>query len=242
MTEPLATPRKLAAGRGADWLSQGFDSFRAAPGPWLAVTLIWIIGTVAIQHIAGVGSLLANLLTPVVIGGLMLGCDAQTRGEPFRLEHLWAGFASPRASALLMLGVLMLLASLAIGVFVVLAVGASVIGSLIGGGGLESVEVGTSAALAGLILLLLVAALSMAMWFAPALVVLQGLAPTDALKASFRACLVNPLALLVNGLLMLVIAILALIPLGLGLLVAVPVFVASVYFGYRDIFAPMPAA
>ena len=76
----------------------------------------------------------------------------------------------------------------------------------------------------------------MALWFAPALVVLRGFAPVAALKESFFGCLKNIIPFLIYGVVMMVLGILASVPLALGWLVLGPVAVASVYAGYRDIF------
>ncbi len=76
----------------------------------------------------------------------------------------------------------------------------------------------------------------MAYWFAPILVAFHELAPLDALKLSFRACLHNILPFSVYALISMVLLILAVIPLGLGLLVLIPTMTASLYVSYRDIF------
>ena len=38
-----------------------------------------------------VGSLVHTVLTPVFVGGVMLGCHALARGEPLRIGHLFEG-------------------------------------------------------------------------------------------------------------------------------------------------------
>ena len=75
-----------------------------------------------------------------------------------------------------------------------------------------------------------------ALWFAPALITLQNLAPTEAIKASFTGCWKNFLAGLVYFILTVVLMFVAALPFGLGLLVALPMFMVSVYAGYRDIY------
>jgi uncharacterized membrane protein len=97
-------------------------------------------------------------------------------------------------------------------------------------------SMGIGAMLALLVGLLLQIPLTMAYWFAPALVALRGDEPLAAMKASFDACLVNFLPMLLYSLLGIVFAIVATIPLGLGWLVLAPVFAGSVYVSYRDIF------
>jgi uncharacterized membrane protein len=76
----------------------------------------------------------------------------------------------------------------------------------------------------------------MALWFAPALVVLRGMAPIEAIKESFLGCLKNVLPFLVYSIVLMVLGIVAAIPLGLGWLVLGPTLIASVYVSYRDIY------
>ena len=87
-----------------------------------------------------------------------------------------------------------------------------------------------------LLFLLLFLPLIMAVWFAPALVVLRGLEPWAAMKQSFSGCLQNIVPFLIYGLIGIVLAILATIPLALGWLVVGPLTIASVYTSYCDIF------
>jgi uncharacterized membrane protein len=87
-----------------------------------------------------------------------------------------------------------------------------------------------------LFFLLLLLPLIMAIWFAPALVMLGGLSPGAALKASFLGCLRNVVPFLVYGAIGIVLAIVASIPFGLGWLVLGPVTIASIYSSYCDVF------
>jgi uncharacterized membrane protein len=87
-----------------------------------------------------------------------------------------------------------------------------------------------------LLFLLLYFPLIMAVWFAPALVVLQGAEPWDAMKLSFMGCVRNILPLLIYSIVWCILAIVASIPIMLGWLVFGPVTVASIYASYCDIF------
>jgi uncharacterized membrane protein len=78
--------------------------------------------------------------------------------------------------------------------------------------------------------------LYMALWFAPCLILFNDAQPVQALSQSFRACLKNIIPFLVYGVLLTIIFVVAAIPFGLGLLVAVPILIASVYTAYRDTF------
>ena len=60
--------------------------------------------------------------------------------------------------------------------------------------------------------------------------------PLAALKASFNACLKNSPPLLVYGLIVMLLVFFAVLPVGLGFLVLMPVLSGSAYVSYRDIF------
>jgi uncharacterized membrane protein len=77
----------------------------------------------------------------------------------------------------------------------------------------------------------------MAMWFAPALVVFDNLAPVEAAKASFAASLKNLVPFLLFGVLYIVAAVVASIPFGLGWVVLVPLVGLCAYVSYQDVFA-----
>jgi uncharacterized membrane protein len=89
---------------------------------------------------------------------------------------------------------------------------------------------------ASLLFLLFYLPLVMAVWFAPALVVLRGAEPWEAMKLSFDGSLKNIVPFLIYGIVWIVLAIVATIPILLGWLVLGPVTVASIYASYCDIF------
>jgi uncharacterized membrane protein len=109
-------------------------------------------------------------------------------------------------------------------------------GALLGLGGNAGTIAFTTSLLAMLIVLALTLPIYMAVWFAPALITLNDLALGTALAASFRGCLRNVVPFLVYGVVTFIFLVLAVIPLGLGLLVMIPVLFASVYTAYRDIY------
>jgi uncharacterized membrane protein len=76
----------------------------------------------------------------------------------------------------------------------------------------------------------------MAYWFAPALIAMEGMSALSAMKLSFLGCLRNILPFLLYGVLALVMFFIGAIPVGLGLLVVMPVMTASMYTAFRDIY------
>ncbi len=79
--------------------------------------------------------------------------------------------------------------------------------------------------------------LMMALWLAPALIVLDGAGPLQALKLSLLATVRNILPWLLLSLLAFVLCIVAVIPIGLGLLAALPTLACAAYLASRDLFA-----
>jgi uncharacterized membrane protein len=95
--------------------------------------------------------------------------------------------------------------------------------------------------LGALVAVALTVPLMAAFWFAPALVVMHGLGPVEAMKQSLVGCLRNWIPFLVWSIVMLVFAILAAIPFGLGYLVWLPLAITSSYAAYRGIYTePAP--
>ncbi len=228
----------LPAGSGVGWIKRGFGLFKQNPLMW--IVLIVLYG--AINMVAGfipiVGSLAASLLYAVFIGGLMLGCAAQDRGEELEVSHLFAGFKTNTGS-LIGIGALYL--------FVIIVFVVAVFGAILGGaGGIqiltnpENVDPATFASptmmLPMLVALALFVPIAMAFLFAPALVALGGQSIVNSLKMSFSGCLKNIVPFLIYGIVALILGIIATIPLGLGWFILGPILTASIYAAYREIF------
>jgi uncharacterized membrane protein len=241
---PKPDTATVPSGRGSAWWSEGWRLFAAAPGVWIAITVILVTLIVMMNFIPMIGSLATTLLAPAFAGGVLLGCRAIDRGEALTVNHLFASF-SERLGPLVIVGVLYLVGTIAIMVLVcgglIATIGIGGFGALMTGDPFEAgyamlATLGIGALLAMLFGLLLGIPLMMAYWFAPALVVFRNDEPLAAMKASFHASLVNMLPMFVYSLLGLVFAIVASIPLFLGWLVLAPVFAGSVYASYKDIF------
>lgn len=235
---PAPEPRAVDAGRGVGWFGGGWQLFKAAPGVWIANIVILFVIMMVLSLIPLV-SLLTNLLSPVFMGGLMMGCRDLDRGEPLTVNHLFAGF-SHRTGTLIGLGALYMVL-----VIVVVAIGMAFMAGMGGGmatmmdpnAGGDPAAAGAAMMIGMLVMMALLIPVIMLYWFAPALIVLHPeVGVIDAMKLSFAGCLKNILPFLVYGIIGFIIAIVATIPLGLGWLVAGPVFIGSIYAGYKEIF------
>ena len=69
----LGTPQSRPAGAAVAWIGHSWRLFKASPGMWIALTLVLMGGTIALQAIPLIGGLLPGLLYPLLSAGLMFG-------------------------------------------------------------------------------------------------------------------------------------------------------------------------
>lgn len=239
--------RRVPTARALDWLVQGFALFRRNPLAWGGSFVLFVTVSLVVSLLPVVGPFTSTLLQPVLLAGLLAGCRDSERGGVLTVSCLFSGWRD-RTMPLLVLGLVLALAAFALALLMFAPFGA-LLGLGYFGSALEETPewpeelpadldpAAVWATLAVLALgLLLGIPLAMAGWFAPALVMLENLGVADALKLSFVGCLRNVAPLTVYGLVVMLGVMLAMLPFGLGLLVAIPVWVCSLYASYRDVF------
>ena len=226
--------RAVDVGHAWDWIVAGYRLFKKQPGTWILILIVGFVLVLALSRVP-FGSFLSGVLFPLFAGGLMLGCKALDEEGELTVGHLFAGFKH-NTGKLVTVGVIWAVISLLISTPIMLMAVGSAYWTILGGGTPDPALFGMRFVLAVLIVMALMLPIYMALWFAPALVVLNDLEPVDALKTSFRGCLKNVLPFVWFSVLLVVLYIAAIIPLLLGLLVYFPVMVSSVYTAYRDIY------
>jgi len=235
MSESVMGGRAVGAGQGWTWIAEGFGLFKKAPGIWIALVVILFVILMVLAFIPLLGVVATFLIMPVFVGGLLLGCRALEGGGELEVAHLFAGFKAHTGN-LIVLGALAIAGWIVVMLPVVVIGGAGAFLAALRGDAAGVAALGGSFMLAWLVALALSIPIYMALWFAPALVVLRGMAPIEAIKESFLGCLKNILPFLVYSIVLMVLGIVAAIPLGLGWLVLGPTLIASVYVSYRDIY------
>jgi uncharacterized membrane protein len=232
-------PKSVDAGRGVSWWGDGWRIFMKNPLLWVVLGLINIVIFMVLAFIPFLGGIAAALLAPVFIAGWMQAARKVESGGTLEVGDLFSPFQSAALSPLVILGALLLGASIVVGVVAFLLGAGAFMGMVMGGG--HTSNAGVMAAMGtGIVAMLLFFVLgfmlAMAFWFAPGLVLLRGTPPVDALKASFSASLKNIGPFLLYGILYFVAAIVASIPFGLGWFVLVPVLMLTIYVSYQDVF------
>jgi hypothetical protein len=230
--------RAVDAGRGAAWLTEGWDLVKGNVGSWILICILYALFAVVVSIIPIVGQLAFPLIAPMFSAGLYLGCRDVREGREFGVAHLFEGFK--HASGLLVIGLVHFAQALVLGG----------VGLIVGAGGAFNTKMpfavtpGRAPDLSMLqplaiffaAAVLLSIPVSMATYYAPALVAIRRMPPLAALKNSLLAASKNVLPFIVYCLLAGLFSIAAALPCGLGFLVLVPVMIASVYVGYRDVF------
>jgi uncharacterized membrane protein len=239
MTGPVTVP----AGHGVNWIGTAWsEHFKLNPLAWIGAFFIFAILSVAVQLIPLLGMFVAALLSPVLTAGMMLGARAQDEGDDFTIGHLFSGFKESTGQ-LVLVGLFYLIGTIAVFMVAGILMGGSfAMLGMMGAGDPAATEAMAQnpsvMLLPVLVMMMLFIPLLMAYWFAPALVAIDGLSALAAMKLSFIGCIRNVLPFLLYGIVMFVLTIVASIPLLLGLLVLLPVMIASMYTAYRDIYYP----
>lgn len=201
----LAEPRKVAWGEGAAWISQAWRIFRLRPWMWLG--MIFVIGLIGalVQLVPFVGGLISALLSFFFTGGLMLSCDALEEGGELQFDYLFSGFKYKFGELAVL--TLLYIAFLIVGLIVAGILFAIFVGGFNPGEFAAAVNSGSGdtgdlllVILFMLIIMMLYIPLVMMVWFAPALIVLHDVRPFESMKMSFKACLRNIGAFIVNAL------------------------------------------
>ena len=170
----------------------------------------------------------------------MIGCKALHDGQELKIDHLFAGFKSK-------VGPLIGLSLLATGINIlvmVVTVGPLFLQLMMMGDPTQMDSQTQEAfsnpmALAGsfVIAMLIMLPVTMAIYFAPALMVLNDVSLIQALKLSFMGSLKNIITIILCLILVSILfTIVAVITLGLGALVLAPMMFALMFVAYKDIF------
>ncbi len=230
--------RGVAAGEGIEWWSRAWALFMKQPLLWIIGGIIFIVINAGLHVVPVLGSFAAALLTPVLFGGWMIAARKVDQTGELEIGDLFDGFKSA-LNPLLVVGAVLLACEVGIALFTGM-LGLGVLGA-IGVGGLAgspaTMAAGLGIGMVGiLVAVVLFFVVMMALWFAPPLIVFDGMAPMDAMKASVAASLRNVVPFLLYDVVLLVVGCLATLPALLGWILLMPVYLITMYTSYRSVF------
>lgn len=217
----------VPAGNGLHWIAEAWTLFKKAPWMMIALWLVLMIIVTAANLIPLVG----QILTPALMAGFMLGLAQLEKEGTLRIEALFEGFKT-QAGPLLVMGVLFVITILLLTVVFGVAI-ALTLSAMSGESAVIAVLGALLLALLGIAALLIVV---FAMWWAPCLVVFNGLKPGEAMKTAAGAIFRNLLPSLVYSLVLILLYLVVVVTVGLGIFVVAPLVIVSAYTSYKDIF------
>lgn len=232
-------PRKVVTRQGLQWVNDGFKLYRQNP-LLLSAAFGLLFGAVAAANwIPWIGSILSELISPLMVAGFMAAYRALDRKQTLQWPHFFAGFQGPWL-ALVTVGAVQMLGMLLVSqVMLRMGFDAQAVVAAAQKGDPVVLQNAMNQSMPALLTgMLLLTPLIMATWFAPALILFGNARPAQALFISLRAVAKNWLAITVNGLALgMVLLVSALVPFMLGFLVAMPILFGSLYAAYQGIFA-----
>lgn len=221
---------------GLRWVGGGFALVWRRPLLWLLLTGLLFGFALLMALLPAVGNVLLYLLSPAILAAMLLVARQLDEDTPD-----WSSVRTALAATMptllrlglaytgMQLALLLLLGSAVPGLFDGLTPGDRMPAT--GGPGREALP-----------MLVLVLALSvpatLLMWFSPALVVFRRMGAWPAMRYSLAACIFHWRACLANGIGVFLLLLLASLPAMTGLLLWVPLMIATLYTSYVAVFGP----
>ncbi|BET96363.1 BPSS1780 family membrane protein [Xenorhabdus taiwanensis] len=229
--------RAVGAGTAAEWIGNAWEMFKAKPLKWILITLVYFLILITLQFIP-TASIVAALFGSVLVAGFVAASEKQRTTGDFDIELLFHGFKNK-------LGSLVAVGALAFGINVLGIIAAVILGGtsllqifLAGQDPDPMLLTGSfSSLMLAILVILFFSIVSLAFsWFAPALIIINDLKFGEAISMSLSAVRKNLFGGFLFFLLMGILAFVSAIPLGLGLLIIFPMYMATYYTTYRSIF------
>jgi len=220
-------PRIVPWRHALAWYEEAMRLFKRAPTTWAALAVITIAAEFALRAVPGLGPLLSEAVSPLVACGLIYAAAASDRGAAPARRHAVDAFRAPASS------IFAIIASALVTFAAEAFAGWWIAGANLLDAGSVAAEL-TPAALLGIYTIGILA--SLPIMFVPFHALLENVPPGAAFAASWNAFALNALPLLVYATASLVLLGFGLATMGLGLVLALPLWAASSYAAWKDIF------
>lgn len=227
----LGEAQAVPAGNATSWLGNAWAIFKQQPGLWIGAGIVYFIINFALAMIPVAGSFLQIVATLFLGAGFVYAAAQVERNGQFAFGDIFAGFQNHGRS----LGILVLFSLLYLIVVMIVSFVFVMLGVSVASDAGEAANTGIIL-LMTLVIILITIPYTAALYLAPALVVLQNETPKRAVALSWQAFVRNIGGAIICALLICLASIVAIIPLGLGLLVLMPMILVLPYVVYRDVF------
>jgi hypothetical protein len=221
-------PRAVPASHAFRWYEDALRLFKQAPGTWIGLALIAVATEFLLSPIPVAGAVLSELITPVVACGLVYAAAVTDRGDAPSLRFSVAALGIP-AGALIAVIAASALPSMLQALAAWWLADVNVFGADTKMTELPAVTLIGIHAIGILV--------SLPFTFVPYHVLLERVMPRAAFTASLNGFAINALPLLAYSAVSLVLLGFCILTSGLGLVLALPLWAASGYAAWKDIFS-----
>lgn len=233
----------VPATAGITWIKLSFALFRAQPLGWMSLVFAWLLTSFLLFFVPLIGGAVATILQPGFFASFVLAARDQEMGKPLGVHQLFAAFRV-NGRQLVAIGSITLLADLM--VIAILGILGFPYTIPVDANGMPDMRTYMQLMDGKQWMLVLYFAMMItingALWFTAAILALNQMPATHAIRWSCYALIANFFPMLVFGVAMMTIFMLAALPFFLGLLVAMPIYAIAHYVSYRDLFRPKAEA
>jgi hypothetical protein len=220
-------PRIVPWQHALAWYEDAMRLFKRAPATWAALAVITIAAEFALRVIPSLGPLIAEIVSPLVACGMIFAAASADRGKSPALADATRAFRAPvGAIVAIVISALVTFAAESLAAWWIAGT------NLLDPGGTPGDL--RASVLVGIYAIGILA--SLPVMFVPFHVLLEPVAPGAAFAASWRAFILNTIPLIAYAAASLVLLAFGLATFGLGLVLALPLWVASSYAAWKDIF------
>jgi hypothetical protein len=228
-------PRIVPWQHALAWYEDAMRLFKRGPWTWAALAVITILVEIVLRIVPGLGPILSEIVVPIVACGLIYAAATADGGGTPTIAHAIKAFRAPFAALL----------AIVASAFVTYAAESLAAWWVAGTNLLDFAGMSGDLRLSALIGIYTIGMLaSLPVMFVPLHVLLERAPTRAAFAASWQAFVLNTLPLLAYAAASLVLLAFGLATMGLGLVLALPLWVASSYAAWKDIFgirdAPIP--
>ncbi|MBD2812408.1 hypothetical protein ID853_16345 [Xenorhabdus sp. Vera] len=229
--------RAVGAGAATEWIGSAWGVFKAQPMRWILMGLIYLAILIIVQFLPFLG-IFSMLFSSVFFAGFIAAAEQQRITGEFDIELIFYGFKNK-------LGSLVAVGGLFFGIYILGVIAAVIVGGTSIIQLILSAENADPAFILGSLSTLLFAFLILYVfimvaiafsWFAPSLIIINGLKFGEAVSMSLSAVKKNLFGGFIFFLLMGILLLISVIPLFLGLLITMPMYMITCYTSYRSIF------
>lgn len=201
--------------------------WKRSPASWATLALITLAIDFVLDALPGAGSLVGKIITPLVASGMIVAALAADRESRPRAMHAFAAFAAPAGA----------IAAIVVASLATFAAEAAAAWWIADVNLLVQAPDEASLSITAIVGVYVVGVLvSLPFTFVPFHVLLERTRAQPAFAASFRAFSLNTLPLMLYGAVSLMLLAFGLITFGVGFVVALPLWIASSYAAWKDIF------